>query len=302
MKKINKVEKQNIETVGVVIGRFQIHTLHKGHKHLIDIVKKENDKLCILLGSSGGNLTRRNPLPFTVRKEMIKSIYKDAIVYEIIDSKTWSKNLDDFLEKTFKGKQIKLYGSRDCFANWYFGKNKVIIVKEKHDISGTIMRGQKISPKDKESFRLGMIESQKARFLVSYQTVDIALIDEKKGMVILGRKNNNPNWYLPGGFVDPTDESLEFAAKRELSEEVTGVKTKNNFKYTGSYRVNDHRYRNEEDKILTSLIVINYKSGTPVAGDDLVEVKWFSFKESKEAIAGTHLPLINMLLKSLKIK
>ncbi len=298
MKIIKNINQSKQKTVGVVIGRFQLANLHEGHKHLIDTVKSKNDEICILLGSSGGAPTKRNPLPFSIRKEMIQDLYKDAKVFEIVDSKNkWSENVDKILKKNFKNKNIRLYGSRDSFSKWYFGEFPFVYVKEMHDISGTEIRNSNILPKEKESFRLGMIESHKVRYPISYQTADIVLFDEKKSKIVLGQKEDVKTWFFPGGFVDPSDLSLEDSAKRELSEEVVNIETKDDVKYLGSIRVNDHRYRNEEDKIMTSLFLIKYKSGKIKAGDDLKRVKWFSLKEAKEVISDTHTPLLNMLLE-----
>lgn len=295
MKKTNK-------TVGVVIGRFQLANLHEGHKYLIDIAKKESDELCILLGSNGGAHTKRNPISFLHRKDMILEHYPDAKVFEIFDSPSsgqWSKNVDSLLEENFKNKTISLYGSRDSFAKDYFGNFNVINIEPIHNISGTELRNKISDPKDKESFRLGIIDSHKTRFSISYQTVDMIILDEVKGNIVLGKKKNSDKWCLPGGFVDPTDLSLEDAVKRELKEEVLGIEVDENVKYLGSLRVNDYRYRKEEDKILTALFLINWKSGEIKAGDDLEEVKWFPLGEVESLLQESHAPLLDLFLRSL---
>lgn len=298
MKTVKNTNKSKQKTVGVIIGRFQLANLHVGHKHLIDTVKSQNDEVCILLGSSGGAPTKRNPLPFLTRKEMIQDLYEDAKVFEIVDSKNkWSENVDKILKKNFKNKNIRLYGSRDSFSKWYFGEFPFVYIKEIHNISGTEIRNRNILPKEKESFRLGMIESHKVRYPISYQTADIVLFDEKNNKIVLGQKEKGNTWFFPGGFVDPTDLSIEDSAKRELSEEVLNIVAENSIKYLGSIRVDDHRYRNEEDKIMTSLFLVKYKSGKIKAGDDLKRVKWFSLKEAKEVISETHAPLLNMFLE-----
>ncbi len=56
--------------------------------------------------------------------------------------------------------------------------------------------------------------------------------------ILIGKRGIEPqkgNWGLPGGFVDPTDKSIEHAATRELWEE-TGAKVHPEFlKLVGSY-------------------------------------------------------------------
>ena len=286
-------------TVGVVIGRFQLHELHEGHLYLLDTAQEATDVLCVLLGSSGGELTKRNPLPFEVRKRMIEDRYPEAQIYEIMDSTTWSEDLDALLEEKFPTAKIRLFGSRDSFAKEYYGRKEVVIVEPKDAISGTEIRNRVHTPKDHTSFRLGMVESQKRRFSISYQTVDAAVVDRDHKKILLGRKEKRKSWCFPGGFVDATDASLEDAVLRELHEEVPGLTSYSMPKYLGSVRVQDHRYRNEEDKILTALFLMTYESGAPVAGDDLKEVAWFSFEEAKEVLQIEHLPLLERVVSAL---
>ena len=287
--------------VGVIIGRFQIHDLHQGHKYLISEVMKRNDEICFLLGAADINPTKRNPMSFQHRKEMINHLYPKAKVFEILDSKDkWSENIDILLKNKFKNKRITLYGSRDSFIKEYFGELPVIYIKEKHKISATEIRNKNLKPKDYISFRIGLIEAHKYRFPISYQVVDIIVWDKKKEKIIIGQKEDDNNWRLLGGFVDTKDKSLEYAAERELSEEVKGIKITKDFKYLGSIRIESHRYRNEEDKLMSSLFVVEYKSGLAQAGDDLQKIKWIDIKdlqEDKNIIIEEHKVFIEIFLK-----
>ncbi|MFZ5391164.1 MAG: NUDIX domain-containing protein [Patescibacteria group bacterium] len=111
----------------------------------------------------------------------------------------------------------------------------------------------------------------------------------KNGRVLLGKKASGPKkgqWNIPGGFLEAGEHPLQ-GAKREVKEE-TGlniriVKLLDIFKsryYTGDHCVNIF--------YLAEII-----SGTPKAGDDLGELKWFepnklpkkmAFKDNEAAL------------------
>ena len=93
----------------------------------------------------------------------------------------------------------------------------------------------------------------------------------------LARKKNDPKgkWRFIGGFVDINkDETLEEAVKREVLEETNSLGVGEPI-YIGSAKIDDWRYRNEQDGIMTSLFVIPYLFGAPKATDDIDELEWF---------------------------
>src|ERR1700754_3160260 len=114
-----------MNTIGVIIARFQTPYLHEGHKALINSVKTTHNKIVIVLGVSPVLGSRRNPLDFHTRERMIKKEYGDLVVLPLpnhpIDTQ-WSQNLDKLLSDTFPGAKFRLYGSRDSFIPFYSGK------------------------------------------------------------------------------------------------------------------------------------------------------------------------------------
>lgn len=125
-------------------------------------------------------------------------------------------------------------------------------------------------------------------FPTSFQTVDIVIKHSTQNQVIVGRKKGENGWRLPGGFVDPKDLSLESAAKREAGEEVGGIEIAD-VKYIASIRIDDHRYRESEHKIMTALFSATYVYGAIKAGDDLDEVRWQNLDESlMECLVDSH--------------
>jgi bifunctional NMN adenylyltransferase/nudix hydrolase len=274
-----------MNTIGVIVARFQTPYLHEGHKALIDSVKANHNNLVIVLGISPVLGSRRNPLDFHTRERMIKKEYNDLVVLPLpnhpVDAQ-WSQNLDRLLTNTFPGANFRLYGSRDSFIPYYSGKFQTQQLAETGNHSSTLLR-EKISDRvlDSEEFRTGIIYAYSNTYLKVYPTVDIALFRNNKTEILLGRKTIDNKWRLLGGFSDPTDDSYEMAAKRELTEECGELDT-TPMQYEGSFRVADWRYMNEPDQIITTLFSTDFVSGDPKGADDIADVKWFPVAEVEE--------------------
>jgi bifunctional NMN adenylyltransferase/nudix hydrolase len=296
--------------IGVIIGRFQAHELHEGHRMLIDLVVKNHKKTILFVGCSSVLNSKRNPLDFETRKRMILKSYPELNVIPIYDKASdnvWSKEIDTKIKEVFPMGKPLLYGSRDSFIKYYTGNHTTFSVESDILISATELR-KNISRETKESedFRKGVIYQAHNRYPVSYQTVDIAVINEAKDSVLLARKPNETLYRFVGGFVDPTDESLEVAAARELSEETGGNGNFDKMTYFSSHRVDDWRYRSEVDKILTSLFVTTHLWGSLEPSDDIAELRWFKLEtlapEFPKFIVKEHIPLFTSLLLSKSLK
>ncbi|WP_333820066.1 NUDIX domain-containing protein [Ohtaekwangia sp.] len=290
--------------IGVIIARFQSPYLHEGHKSLIESVRQQHNTMVIVLGISPVKGSRRNPLDFQTREKMIKKEYPDVMVLPLpdhpLDTK-WSQNLDSLLANTFPGSQFILYGSRDSFKTYYSGTNATVELPENGSFRATLIREQ-ISDKvmDSEEFRTGIIYAYANTYLKVYPTVDIAVLRNNKSELLLGRKDIDNKWRLLGGFSDPTDNSYEEAAARELREECGDIEV-TPMQYEGSFRVADWRYQNESDKIITTLFSTEYISGDAAGSDDIAEVQWFSLQTVKEMMdsqrtAAEHIPQLTAIL------
>jgi bifunctional NMN adenylyltransferase/nudix hydrolase len=297
-----------MKATGVIIARFQTPYLHGGHKYLIDEIRSKHNKVVVVLGVSTVKGSRRNPFDFYTRERLLKQYAPELMVLPLSDhpsDETWSKNLDTLLQNTFPSESFILYGSRDCFMPYYNGHCQVVALPEFGEHSSTAIRNEN-SDKVLESvdFRMGINYAFQNTYSKVYPTVDIAVLKEGDTQVLLGKKHNAPEWRFPGGFSDPSDDSYEAAARRELQEECGDLEI-NAMQYIGSAKIDDWRYRSEEDKIMTLFFKTQWVFGHAKANDDLKELGWFPVKElqvmmQQGAIVKEHHVLVNLLLNNLK--
>ncbi|NOT75069.1 MAG: NUDIX domain-containing protein [Cyclobacteriaceae bacterium] len=299
-----------MNSIGVIVARFQSPYLHEGHKALLQSVKKDHNRIVIVLGVSPVRSSRRNPLDFHTREKMIKKEFPEVVVLPIPDhplDNKWSQNLDTLLTNSFPGSKFKLYGSRKSFIPHYTGKSDVVELPETGEHSATLIREQ-ISDRvlDTEEFRTGIIYACSNVYEKVYPTVDIAVFRNQKAEMLMGRKTIDNKWRLLGGFADPTDESFENAARRELTEECGPIEITDMI-YEKSFRVNDWRYRSEVDKIITTLFSTDFINGNPMGSDDIAEVRWFRLAEvaalmEQHDTAEEHYPQLSLLMNKYNSK
>ena len=283
--------------VAVIVGRFQVNELHEAHIDLITSVLNKHDRVLLFLGNSTIRNTLNNPLDYRARRTMIADKFPTVEIHYINDNPsdtTWTKNLDKLIgEQLLPMQTVTLYGSRDSFLKCYTGKYTTCELEATTFISGTEVRRRVCNNYPPTAdYRAGMIAATAYRFPTAFQTVDIAVVNDK-GELLLARKPEEKKWRFIGGFSDPASVSLEEDAKREVQEEA-GVEV-GNITYLGSTLINDWRYRGEIDKIKTALFVAKYVFGKPEGADDVAEVKWVSINNlTKNDIVETHHILIDM--------
>ncbi len=283
--------------VGVIVGRFQVNELHEAHVDLITSVLQKHDRVLLFLGNSTIRNTLNNPLDYRARRTMIAEKFPTVEIHYINDNPSdtaWTKNLDKLIgEQLLPMQSVTLYGSRDSFLKCYNGKYNTCELEATTFISGTEIRRRVCNNYPPSAdYRAGMIAATAYRFPTAFQTVDIAVVNDK-GELLLARKPEEKKWRFIGGFSDPASVSLEEDAKREVQEEA-GVEV-GNITYLGSTLINDWRYRGEIDKIKTALFVAKYVFGKPEGADDVAEVKWVSINNlTKNDIVETHHVLIDM--------
>ncbi len=278
--------------IGVVIGRFQVAELHAGHRHLINYARERHAKLMIIIGSSRGFATARNPLSFAIRRAMILADYPEASVVELHNHPSdhvWSKRVDALIEALYPTENAILYGSRDSFIPHYSGIHEVVAVPKIDSISGVDIRAevqQKLH--HTPDWRKGIIHAHTTRAPLPYPVIDVAVVNRKNETVLLGHKEHDGELYrFIGGFYDPADISFERAVTREVVEETGGIEV-GNITYLGSSVIDDWRYRNEKDCIISAFFKADYLFGAPRAQDDIDSLAWIPYHKVLDVLIPEH--------------
>jgi len=284
--------------VGIIVGRFQVNELHEAHIDLINSVIQKHDRVLLFLGNSIIRNTTSNPLDYRARRAMIADKFPNVEVHYINDNPSdtaWSKSLDKQIgEQLLPMQSVTLYGSRDSFLKAYSGKYNVCELEATTFISGTEVRRRVCNNYPPTAdYRAGMIAATAYRYPTAFQTVDIAVVNDK-GEILLARKPDEKKWRFIGGFSDPRSVSLEADAKREVTEEAS-IEV-GDITYLGSTLIDDWRYRGEQDKIKTALFLAKYIYGKPEGSDDVAEVKWVPIGTglTKDNIEPLHHVLVDM--------
>ena len=285
-----------MKKIGVIVGRFQTPELYSGHKAIIEYALKAYEKVYLILGVQATRATKRNPLDFEARKRMMEEAYPskfEQILY-IQDKNSnvkWSDYLDSLIEYTIpKNETPTLIGTKNGLLSKYTGKFQVE-VRESLEIFNS--SSEKIV-KDLQ-YRKGVVAACSSRYPTVYPTVDCAIFEDESFQVLwLARKKDEDLFRFVGGFADPEDDGFEASALREAKEE-TGMDCEI-VDWIGSCKIDDWRYREEEDKIITNLFALKRVFGKVLAQDDIFQLKAVSIDLfSEENIQPEHRKLFRMV-------
>ena len=291
--------------VGVIIARFQTTELHAGHRALLDEVTARHRLVIVVLGVARTYVpTFSNPLDVERRKEMVLHHYPNVKVVTHRDCRSnmlWSQNIDKLIAGAYPAQtEATLYGSRASFIGSYKGRYPCVELPETTPISATDLRRDAVDhPALSREFRAGVVYTATTRPPLVFQTVDVAVVDADHERVLLGGKlEDEGKLRFIGGFVDGADPSLEVAARRECFEESGGLEVAD-FRYVGSMKIDDWRYRGARDSIMTAFFVATHVYGMPRASDDLDgTLGWLPLTEKTATdMVEEHQALFAMLLK-----
>lgn len=306
--------KEKIYDVGVIIGRFQVDELHDGHRFLIESVIEKHEKVVILIGVARTLGTFDNPLDYVTRAGLFeKYLNPNVIIQPIWDvpcDEVWSANVDNIVRTIVPLGAVRLYGGRDSFVDHYHGTFDTFEYQIVTDKDGTQIRenvGK--STVNNPDFRKGVIYSTQNRYPKVHATVDVAVIRDfhphagdshYETQVLLGKKVNGTGLSFIGGFVDPTDDKLEISAIRELREEVD--LEVGNITYVSSQIIDDWRYRDPKERIMTTFFVGEYIFGNIRANEEFETMDWYDLSQKNIPITKTHAPLLKALRKHLNLE
>lgn len=282
--------------LGVVIGRFQVESLHPGHRYLITEALRAHAQVIVFVGCAPIQGTRHAPLDYFTRERMLRAAYPDVKVlplYDMLSDADWSRQVDDAIQNVAPQVQgARLYGGRDSFQAHYHGRHQVVVVDSGVAYESGSEQRANIAKVERGSgdFRAGIIYSTQHQRPYVKACVDVACI--RGGEVLLGRKAIESKWRLPGGMVDP-GETLEEAASRELREETGLTAQLDQLNYLGSAVVGDWRFKHvPEIRLTTALFMTPHTWGPAQAGSDLVECKWFALQDAERHVTRGHRQLI----------
>lgn len=276
--------------IGVLVARFQTNDLHDGHKYVIDQVVKNHKKVIIFLGVPKFVGTKKNPLDFDTRKKMIQQYYPDIVVSSIPDTNDnhiWAKELDKRIREIYPHGDVLLYGSRDSFIPYYHQGLGKFITKELDPLgtfTATDVR-RLISEEVKNSidFRSGVIYHAYNLYPRVIPTLTLIPFNSDKTKILISKKYNENSWKLISGFILPSDDTIELSGKRILLNKAGTNIESENYQYFASMKVEDWRFRGEDDKVMTTIMTCDYLWGQINPSDDISEIKWISIKELKKS-------------------
>ena len=299
--------------VGVIVGRFQVPSLHEGHRKIIqEVLNRHSGRCIIFIGVSPTLGTKENPLDFVTRRAMIEQHFPNVVVAPLMDNgsdEVWSRNLDNAIKVIYPLGKICLYGGRDSFVKCYKGQFDAYEFPTHDYRPGTEIRAEiGKTAINSDDFRAGVIYSTQNQYKRTHVTIDVCPYRRVKNAIaiLLGRKYDEDKMRLIGGFVE--GEPLEEAVRREASEEANVELGE--IEFVCSSIVNDWRYEGTSDNVLTVLFASEVGWGGCLtgkeekAGDDLADLTWCALKQIdlKENIMPVHRPLIQKLFNYFDIK
>jgi bifunctional NMN adenylyltransferase/nudix hydrolase len=295
--------------LGVIIARFQAPRLTDAHQYLLTQVATRVNRVLVLLGTAAVPCLKKNPIEYSIRMRMLEEWWQHAYptspeltILPLIDCPTdeeWAARVDQLIAAINVNGDAKIFFGPDGAGPAYSLGGGRWPVEMLDSMGGHASKVREaLTPRYTEDFRAGIIYGIERAFTNPRPTIDVVIREGDKlllGHKAMDRRKDGREWRLVGGFVDVNDGSLEAAVRREVLEE-TGLEVSEPI-YVGSAPVEDWRYRQGPESILTSVFSCQKVFGEPKAADDIDALKWFTRAEAEKVIHPIHGHLLHLGLR-----
>ncbi len=295
--------------VGIVVGRFQVESLHEGHRFVIGKALENHRTVIVFIGVPAlTEATRHYPLDYPTRVRMLQAEFPDVTLLPLQDRRTdelWSQDLDRKVREVVPNvSRAVIYGGRDSAQGHYRGAFSAVEIDGGLDYRSGSQQRQDIGKvtRNDPNFRAGNIYALMNSRPHVRTAVDIACLrvveNEKVEIALIRKTHEGGKWRLPGGMVDK-GETLENAAARELREETKLSVELKSLQYIGNTPSSDWRFKDVgEIGLITTVWGTWLPWGALQAGDDADEAQWFDIREVAEDarfLIRSHQPLLQMV-------
>lgn len=299
--------------IAAAVMRIQSHKgPHEGHMELISALFNRGKNVFIFLAIDRSHPSRRNPLPFRVRKALLEEAITHSPfagrMYEILpfsnheSSEVWSHELDKAIanhtqKPDLSAGDIIYINSRDGFGKHYvaYGIHPVIEIKEVPGKNATAIRESVLEGglinKDKAE---GMMLQQmlQPEVLLLMQTRAIITNDEGEVLIVRYHSIDETGYRFPGGYFSPKKDATSYESLiRKLNTKLALVAgndayefppEKEHAQFIGEIPFSDWRHRESGARILCNVFHIPVKHKVikhPHNKTKLAEVRWVTSDE-----------------------
>lgn len=284
------------------MAQLLIISKHFNHLNYVNLYGQWVDKnTTIVLHDPYYKATRNNIVPINLMEAKIRIAFPNnpiLVVKAIRNSYNWATSITEAYFLNGGSDNIdKIYFDNEYLFNRFnegIGDNPIAkLISIDYYFQTEVANSKLGTTIMDDQFINGVIHANTKKYPAVIPTVDVGIVFESDphhlNSIIVGKKKGDNFYHFIGGFVDPTDKSYESAACREAFEETNIIITRDELEYLGSRRINDWRYGDQTDKIITHLYCVKYNETQSelirrymVAKDDILELIEFPLLASEE--------------------